>query len=295
LTFKCAWKMAGLILACPTSGKYCHTSYRLRRRGVEGKQGKNRSPLTVLLILICLGYQGSRPLSALTHLEKWKVVDSACEYLYRMRPIAEWTAYQDGRRHKLPRDFLFEALPAIEAFRLRWPGLTTGCRALKRAFVNKAPLQEWLQSGVSPQVAFTRAQLLTVGVSAIMHRIGSPSPGRDFFLLAGVSTGRYCIGRHGGPVSHTAAASARRTSTISTRRLESLFGSSRPTRIVFRFGSPDSNRCSVRVARLESLFGSGRPTRIVFRFGPPDSIRLSVRVARLESLRSPDASVVCWL
>ena len=38
--------------------------------------------------------------------------------------------------------------------------------------------------------AFFRAQLLIVEVTAIMHRIGSPSPGRDFFLPAGVSTVR---------------------------------------------------------------------------------------------------------
>ena len=232
MTFKCAWKMAGLTLTCSTSGKYCHTSYRLRRRGVEGKQGKNRSPLTVLLVLLCIAYRGSRPISALSVPEKWKLVDSACEYLYRMRPLVEWTAFQRGAKHKAPKQFLFDSLDTIAAFRSSRAVLLQSCRALKRTFVHKAPLQEWLQSGV-PEMAFSRAQLLTVGVSAIMHRIGSPSPGRDFFLLAGVSTGRYCIGRHGGPVSHTAAASARRTSTISTRRLESLFGSSRPARIVF--------------------------------------------------------------
>ena len=282
MTFKCAWGMVDLNPTRSTSGNYCPTYYRLRRRGVEGKQGKNRSTLAGVAAVLCIAYGGSRPIDTLSEAEKWKLVNSVCEYLYRLRPLSEWTVFQDGQRHKPPKQFLFEALNTIAFYRASSPDLMERCKVLKRQIVHRVPLQRWLRSG-HQQMASYRAQLLTVGVSAIMHRIRSPSPGRDFFLFAGVSTGRYCIGSRGGPVSHTAAASALRTSTISTGRLEFFFGSSRPARIVFRFGSPDSNRFSVRVARLESLFGSGRPTRIVFRFGPPGSNRYSSRVARLES------------
>ena len=103
-----------------TSGKYCHTSHRLRRRGVEGKQGKNRSPMVLLIILLCLAHNGFRPIMSYSEAGKWRLVEAACEYLYRLRPLVEWTAYRASgkQQHKAPKQFLLNA----------WPRLTISAR-----------------------------------------------------------------------------------------------------------------------------------------------------------------------
>ena len=94
-----------------------------------------------------------------------------------------------GGQHKEPQQFLYERLPIIAAFQERRADLVKACLIPKRALVAKAEVQQWLSSDTH-STAFFRAQLSIVGLSAIMHRIGSPSPGRDVVLPAGVSTGR---------------------------------------------------------------------------------------------------------
>ena len=147
--------------------------------------------MVLLIILLCLAHNGFRPIMDLSDDRRRELVEAACEYLYRLRPLVEWTAYNGGGKgqDKDPKQFLYECLPIIAAFQVRRADLVKACRIPKRALVVKAGVQQWLSSGTH-STAFFRAQLLIVGVSAIMHRIGSPSPGRDFFLPAGVSTGR---------------------------------------------------------------------------------------------------------
>ena len=41
------------------------------------------------------------------------MVESVCEYIYRLRPIAEWTAQE----HHEPKAFLTLLLPYLRAFR----------------------------------------------------------------------------------------------------------------------------------------------------------------------------------
>ena len=289
MTFKCAWGMVDLNPTRSTSGNYCPTYYRLRRRGVEGKQGKNRSTMAGAAALLCIAYGGSRPMAELTLEEQWKLVDSVCEYLYRLRPLCEWGAFKGGHQHLSPKAFLFEMLSTIDFYRSTNPQLIQEIRVWKRSIVHRAPLQQWLRSGL-PQMAFCRAQLLTVGVSAIMHRIRSASPGRDFYwrvFLPGVIVSGVAGAQFRTPPSHQLFALQQYRPADSNRfsvrvaRLESFFCSGRPTRIVVRFGSPDSNRVSIRGPRLESLFESGRPTRIVYRCGSPDSNRCDRQMRRL--------------
>ena len=160
--------------------------------------------------LLCIGYDGSRPLPT-TPAEKTRLVNSVCEYIYRMRPLAEWSRF--SAQHLEPRTFLFQALSTIAFFRSSRAALLARCKPLKRQIATRIGLQQWFTSGV-PEMALHRAQLLTLGVSAIMHRTKSPSPGRDFLLFVRV---RGCFYRallyreSRGPVSHTAAASALRT------------------------------------------------------------------------------------
>ena len=120
-----------------------------------------------------------------------ELVEAACEYLYRMRPLVEWTAYNGGGKgqHKEPQQFIYERLPIIAAFQERRADLVKACLIPKRALVVKAGVQQWLSSDTH-STAFFRSPLLIFGVSAIKHGIGSPSPGRDVFLPAGVSTVR---------------------------------------------------------------------------------------------------------
>ena len=157
-------------------------------------------------------------------------MDAACEYLYRLRTLVEWTPFKGGEEHKDPRQFLYDCLPIIAEYQETRAKLVEECRISKRALKKKEAVQEWLRSGEDPE-AFFRAQLLIVLVSAIMHRIGSPSPGRDFLFRRVFLPGGNCIWCHGGPSSHTAAASARRT--------------------LQQYRPAGSNQFSVRVARLE--------------------------------------------
>ena len=166
----------------------------------------------------------------------------------------------------------------MERFRKQWKPLVVACKLQKkRIATNRTLLDQWLCNG-HQYMALRRAQFLPLRLSAIMHRIVSSSPGRDRLLFARVCG---CFYRALIIVSGVAAAQ------IHTQRPHPLFAPvlDRPTdAICLQSGAADSNRFSVRGGRLETFFGSGRPTRIVFRFGPavrPVSLLiLSTRSAR---------------
>ncbi len=142
----------------------------------------------------------------------------------------------------------------LDRFRRNNPELLAKCCPLKRRFfTTEKRLANWLGSGVHEQALY-RAQFLPLGPSAFIRRIVSPSPGRDCFLSANARGCFYRTWRIGG---------GRGPSFANTGRIRSLhLGTvNRPTRCV-----------SVRVGRLESFFGSGRPTRITFQLGRPTRI-----------------------
>ena len=162
--------------------------------------------------------------------------------------------------HDGPVEWLVASIDVLAEFRRRYPDLVRGCQPVKRRIVQgRSAMLQWLQSG-NRDTALHRAQFLPLGLSAIMHRIVCPSPGRDCLLIVRArgyfprALNSYCIGEAGAQFRtqwpHPAFA-------LGHDRLADL------TRIVFWF----------RGGRLESFAGSGRPALIVFRFGPAGSNR----------------------
>ena len=64
--------------------------------------------MVLLIILLCLAHNGFRPIMDLSDARRRELVEAACEYLYRMRPLVEWTAYNGGGKgqHKEPQQFI---------------------------------------------------------------------------------------------------------------------------------------------------------------------------------------------
>ena len=98
------------------------------------------------------------------------------------------------------------------------PYTHSGCAPLRRVIGFAPGLGRWLTSGIQ-EMTLHRAQLLTLGVAALMHRITLPSPGRDCLLFV---RARWCFSRaplhreSRGPVSHTVASSVLCIATRST-------------------------------------------------------------------------------
>ena len=181
-----------------------------------------------------------------------------CDYVCRLRPLCEWSAMSRG--HDSPVEWLVANIDVLAEFRRRYPDLVGGCQPVKLRIVQSGYVMlHWLQSG-HRHMALHRAQFLPLGLSAIMHRIVCPSPGRDCLLIVRArgyfprALNSYCIGGAGAQFRtqwpHLAFAHEH-------DRLVDL------TRIVFCF----------RGGRLESFACSGRPALIVLRFGPACSKR----------------------
>jgi hypothetical protein len=168
------------------------------------------------------------------------------DYCKRLRPLCEWTAFDD-RTHYTTTEWLLSIFPTLTAFRRAHAGLVRSCQPVVRRIVLGGPrLEEWLRSG-GEHMALYRAQFLPLGPSAIMHRVVCPSPARDCLLIVRargyfpLALNSYCIGEAGAqfrsqwPHSAFALGHDRRTDLA---------------RIVFRPRPADSNRMSVRAGRL---------------------------------------------
>ena len=133
--------------------------------------------------MLCLGFDRSEKYPA-DDAGRRALVDSVCEYCYRIRPLFEWTAFKrrEGRHHDT-KEFLLSHFDTFANFRMEFAALVACCEPVKKRIVlGTRKLDEWLSSGVSA-MAIHRAQFLPLGLSAIMHRILSPSPGRDCLLF----------------------------------------------------------------------------------------------------------------
>ena len=133
--------------------------------------------------MLCLGFDRSETYPA-DDAGRWLLIHSVCEYCYRIRPLFEWSAFKawEGRHHTT-KEFLISHFDTFANFRLENPALVASCAPVKKRIVlGTRKLDEWLSSGVSA-MAIRRAQFLPLGLSAIMHRILSPSPGRDCLLF----------------------------------------------------------------------------------------------------------------
>jgi hypothetical protein len=173
------------------------------------------------------------------------MVESVQDYVYRLRPICEWTPMTDD--HFNTTDWLLLIIDTLAVFRREHAGLVRACQPVVRRIVGGGTrLVQWLQSGV-PAMALHRAQFLPLGPSAIMHRFVCPSPARDCLLIVRArgyfprALNSYCIGQAGAqfrtqwPHSAFALEHDRRTDL---------------TRILFLPRPADSNRMSVRAGRL---------------------------------------------
>lgn len=168
-----------------------------------------------------------------------------CDYVCRMRPLCEWTALDT--KHDNTIEWLMASFAVLSEFRSKHPDLVAGCRpVVKRIVQSREGMMHWLACG-DVAMALHRAQFLPFGLSAIMHRIVCPSPGRDCLLIVRArgyfprALNSYCIGEAGAqfrtqwPHPAFARGHDRRTDL---------------TRIVFRSRPADSNRLSVRAGRL---------------------------------------------
>lgn len=149
--------------------------------------------------------------------------------------------------HASTTEWLLSMFGTMDEFRSKYPHLVAACQPVKKRIVQcRAGMMHWLQCG-DAQMALRRAQFLPLGLSAIMHRIVCPSPGRDCLLIVRArgyfprALNSYCIGEAGAqfrtqwPHPAFALGHDRRTDL---------------TRIVFRSRPGDSNRLSVRAGRL---------------------------------------------
>ena len=104
-----------------------------------------------------------------------------CDYVCRLRPLCEWSAFNGG--HDSTVNWLLSIIDALAEFRHRHRDLVGGCQPVVRRIVQgRAAMRHWLQCG-DAHMALHRAQFLPLGLSAIMHRIVCPSPGRDCLLI----------------------------------------------------------------------------------------------------------------
>ena len=206
--------------------------------------GANRMPAAAAAVLIAF----SRPLEEDYPSDfegRRQMVESVQDYIYRLRPIAEWTP-MDGE-HSDTTSWLLFIIDTLAVFRREHAGLVRACQPVKRRIATGGDrLEGWLQSGFR-DMALRRAQFLPLGPSAIMHRFVCPSPARDCLLIVrprGYLTralNSYCIGQAGAqfrtqwPHSAFALEHDRRTDL---------------TRILFLPRPADSNRMSVRAGRL---------------------------------------------
>ena len=206
--------------------------------------GANRMPAAAAVVLIAF----SRPLEEDYPSDfegRRQMVESVQDYIYRLRPIAEWTAF-DGD-HCDTTSWLLLIIDTLAVFRREHEGLVRACQPVKRRIaIGRPQLEGWLQSGFR-SMALHRAQFLPLGPSAIMHRFVCPSPARDCLLIVRArgyltrALNSYCIGQAGAqfrtqwPHSAFALEHDRRTDL---------------TRILFLPRPADSNRMSVRAGRL---------------------------------------------
>lgn len=206
--------------------------------------GANRMPAAAAAVLLAF----SRPLEEDYPSDfegRRQMVESVQDYIYRLRPICEWTPMSDA--HFNTTDWLLLIIDTLAVFRREHSGLVRACQPVVRRIVGGGTqLVQWLQSGVAA-MALHRAQFLPLGPSAIMHRFVCPSPARDCLLIVRArgyfprALNSYCIGQAGAqfrtqwPHSAFALEHDRRTDL---------------TRILFLPRPADSNRMSVRAGRL---------------------------------------------
>ena len=206
--------------------------------------GANRMPAAAAAVLLAF----SRPLEEDYPSDfegRRQMVESVQDYIYRLRPIAEWTAFDDN--HMDTTSWLVSIIDTLAEFRRDYSGLVRACQpVVRRIVVGGSHLVQWLQCGVA-DMALHRARFLPLGPSAIMHRFVCPSPARDCLLIVRArgyfprALNSYCIGQAGAqfrtqwPHSAFALEHDRRTDL---------------TRILFLPRPADSNRMSVRAGRL---------------------------------------------
>ena len=133
--------------------------------------------------MLCLGFDRSEAYPA-DAAGRWNLIHSVCEYCYRIRPLFEWSAFKarEGQHHST-KDWLISYFDRFVYSRVTYPELLAACTPLKKRMVlSPQLLDRWLSSGFR-DMASHRAQFLPLGLSAIMHRILSPSPGRDCLLF----------------------------------------------------------------------------------------------------------------
>ena len=88
--------------------------------------------------------------------ERRRLVDSVCEYIYRLRPLAEWTRF--SANHALLKEWLLASFDTLQFFRDSYPPLVEDRAPLKRRVVaSKTLLTHWLTCGL-PRMALRRAQ-----------------------------------------------------------------------------------------------------------------------------------------
>ena len=85
------------------------------------------------------------------------MVESVCEYIYRLRPIAEWTA-QDDQHHE-PKAFLILLMQYLRAFREKHRVLIAQCRPVGRLIGLQQGLATFLRTPSQVCMARHRARL----------------------------------------------------------------------------------------------------------------------------------------
>ena len=85
------------------------------------------------------------------------MVESVCEYIYRLRPIAERTALDNN--HYEPKTFLTLLLPYLRAFRETHRALIAQCRPVGRLIGLQAGLETFLRTPSQVCMARRRARL----------------------------------------------------------------------------------------------------------------------------------------
>ena len=174
------------------------------------------------------------------------LVRSVQDWVCRIRPICEWCP--KGHAAHNTTDWLMLHFSTLQQFRNQHPQLVRACQPkLKRIVVGGGDaMRDWLGCGQA-HMALRRAQFLPLGLSAIMHRIVCPSPGRHSLLIMRArgsfprALNSSFIGEAGAqfrtqwPHPAFALGHDRRTD---------------PTRIVFRPRPADSNRLLLRAGRL---------------------------------------------
>ena len=84
------------------------------------------------------------------------MVESVCESIYRLWPLAEWTDYTE-RRYS-PKAFLILLVPKLMAVRREHDGLLARCEPVKRMIGLKTELEAWLRRTDQPSMAHHRAR-----------------------------------------------------------------------------------------------------------------------------------------